>query len=400
MNYNLGMDFGPTASGHPPMPFFDFHTVSFMVAMTYLIQAVVVGFHLRLDSRYHGIRMFLASTLVLAVGSVVYVIQPWVHPAVVGLLSSLFMVWGMALQYGALVKFTDQRPSWWLFWGVTGGATLVLGAMALTREPMPFVAVREGFILPLFVAVALAFRRVDVRTYRFGVLLTALPLAGYAGLSGLRLVRSFIDPTMLEPRPSLTNGVEAIVLFAFSFLWTSGFLLMVNQRLQSDLTALAQIDALTACRNRRAMDKALADEHQRFLRYQRPYSLILIDLDRFKQINDTLGHEAGDRVLVQAAAVFRTGLRTGDTVARWGGEEFLILLPETDVAAGQALAERLRKALEDHDCGIGGRRVTLSAGVAEAAEGMSVKALYTLADHALYRAKETRNRVCVAPGPR
>lgn len=374
----------------------DFSTINLMVTLTYFIQAAVVAFHLRLTQRYHGLRMFLASTLVLAVGSLVLVIQTLFPPGPIGLLSSVLMVWGMALQYGALVRFTDQKPSWPLFWGLAAGGTVVLTFLGLTHGPTPFVVVREALNLPLLVALALAFRKVDMRTYRFGALLTALPLAGYGVLSVARLVRGLMDPEAMGPRPNIGNDIDAILMFIFSFLWTAGFLLMVNQRLQSELAALASLDPLTECLNRRAMDALLHEEHGRFLRYQRPYTVVLIDLDRFKSINDTLGHATGDRVLIETSSALRAALRAGDSLARWGGEEFLVLLPETDAEAGEALAERLRSVMAVRDFGMG-RQVTFSAGVASPGPEQTVEAVCARADRALYQAKQTRNRVCLAP---
>jgi diguanylate cyclase (GGDEF)-like protein len=395
MNYTLKMDFWTLGAPHGPH-LLDFSTINLMVTLTYFLQALVVGFQVRLTRRYHGLRMFLASTLVLAVGSLVLVVQSQLSPGPVGLVSSVLMIWGMALQYGALVRFTDQRPSWWLFGGLAGGGTVVLVALAFVPGTTPFVPVREALNLPFLVALALTFRRVDFRTYRFGVLLTALPLAGVGTLSMIRLVRSLVAPGAMTPRPNVSNDIDAVLMFAFSFLWTAGFLLMVNQRLQSELAALASRDPLTDCLNRRAMNKLLAAEHERFQRYQRPYTVVLIDLDRFKAINDTLGHAVGDRVLVETAQVLKTTLRAGDSLSRWGGEEFLILLPETDAAAGAALAERLRQAMAARDFGLG-RPATFSAGVASPEDRQSVESVCARADKALYQAKQTRNQVCLAP---
>jgi diguanylate cyclase (GGDEF)-like protein len=171
---------------------------------------------------------------------------------------------------------------------------------------------------------------------------------------------------------------------------------MVNQRLQAELKALASRDSLTGCLNRRAMGQRIEDEHDRFHRYGRPFSVVLVDLDRFKAINDTRGHGVGDQVLVRTAEVLTQTLRTGDAVARWGGEEFLILLPETEGEAAVVLAERLRLAIAGHAFDLGDVVVTFSAGVAGARNDETVEELCARADRALYRAKETRNRVQAA----
>ena len=156
----------------------------------------------------------------------------------------------------------------------------------------------------------------------------------------------------------------------------------------------ALTDTLTRLPNRRAFELALTRELSRAERYGTPFSLVLVDLDRFKQINDTLGHDHGDEVLRRVARFLVEGVRREDVVARWGGEEFALLLPSTRASDALRLAERLRQALEDLDLG-----VTASFGVAEYLPGESEEALFRRADQALYRAKERgRNRVEFIPG--
>lgn len=380
------------SSGFGPF-FLDSRTIYVMVTLTFLVQAVVILFHSRLEIRYQGIRMFLASALFLALGSGLLILIPWVHPREIGLPSSLLMLWGTALQYTALARFTGLKPSRGLLLTLNLGGTIMLSAMFLVQGPTPFVAVREILTAPLLFAAALLLRRADVRKYWLGAIITALPFAGYGCLSILRVVRGIVDPSQMQPGPNLSNDIDALLYFTFSFLWTSGFLLMVNQRLQSELLAQASHDPLTGCLNRRAMANLLEHEQHRFLRYGRPFTVILLDLDRFKTINDTRGHHTGDHVLVRTAEVLRGALRTGDSLARWGGEEFLILLPETHEADGAALAERLRLQIAGHAFDLEGLDVTFSAGVAGARADQSVDELCLRADRALYVAKETRNRV-------
>ncbi|OHV07508.1 sensor domain-containing diguanylate cyclase [Kushneria phosphatilytica] len=155
-----------------------------------------------------------------------------------------------------------------------------------------------------------------------------------------------------------------------------------NQRLQ----LFARTDALTGLPNRRAFDEALERECARTQRTGETLSIIIIDLDYFKRINDRYGHGIGDEVLVKLADVLRSVVRRSDLAARLGGEEFVVLLPETTAAAGTRLAERLRLAL--HAVTWPGEPVTASFGVAEYDhESMSPKILLNLADEALYAAK-------------
>jgi len=166
----------------------------------------------------------------------------------------------------------------------------------------------------------------------------------------------------------------------------------------------AERDPLTRLRNRRAFDAALDGEAARFRRYVRPLSVLLVDLDHFKQINDTHGHEAGDAVLQLVARTLEHELRDNDLPARFGGEEFVVLLPETDRSHAQDAAERLRRAIEALDFSWQGRPIPIRAsiGVASCPEcADSPHDLIRAADEALYEAKENgRNQVRVAPPKR
>jgi diguanylate cyclase (GGDEF)-like protein len=153
----------------------------------------------------------------------------------------------------------------------------------------------------------------------------------------------------------------------------------------------ARIDALTGLANRRAFEEVLAAEISRAQRFEHPLAIVLLDLDRFKEINDSFGHAAGD-VMLRAVSHLLTSLaRQGDTVARWGGEEFVAVLPETDLPGARRFAERLRRTIEAHP--VEEMRTSASCGVATMLPDDTVEALLGAADQALYRAKANgRNR--------
>jgi len=159
------------------------------------------------------------------------------------------------------------------------------------------------------------------------------------------------------------------------------------------LEELATRDRLTGLYNRRKLDEALEQEVLRAERYDRPLSLIIIDIDHFKNVNDTYGHPVGDTVLVETANRLTQTLRTSDIPGRWGGEEFLVICPETPLETAVVLAERLRGAYNDRDFEQVGS-LTASFGVAGHRRGASVKQIMQGADNALYKAKHAgRNRV-------
>ena len=159
---------------------------------------------------------------------------------------------------------------------------------------------------------------------------------------------------------------------------------------------MSMTDALTGLLNRYGLQRALQRELSEARRYARPLSCLLLDVDFFKLINDTHGHAAGDAALAQAARVLTESVRGSDVVCRYGGEEFLVLAPETDARGAHSLAEKIRLAVSTRLFGDGGRAfpLTLSAGVAELRPDESGNDMIARADEALYHAKQRgRDRV-------
>ncbi len=165
----------------------------------------------------------------------------------------------------------------------------------------------------------------------------------------------------------------------------------------------ATTDSMTDLNNRRHFMTLAAAEWQRFQRYQRPLSLLMFDIDHFKFINDKLGHDAGDQAIVHLAELARQDKRPTDILARIGGDEFVMLLPETDVQQAGVVAERLRQKVAQTPAGGPGAemKMTVSIGVADATLSMpGIQALLKQADEALYRAKLLgRNKVSLANPP-
>ncbi|MEP6505206.1 MAG: GGDEF domain-containing protein [Betaproteobacteria bacterium] len=166
---------------------------------------------------------------------------------------------------------------------------------------------------------------------------------------------------------------------------------------------LASHDDLTGAFNRRHFMELLLDERERSHRTRQPYSVALFDLDHFKAINDRHGHAAGDAVLRDFCTLMQAHMRVTDRFARWGGEEFVLLMPVTTPVESASLAvERIRGAVAAHDWSTtttlaADERVTVSAGVATSVAGESVEALIARADAALYQAKDGgRNRYVMA----
>jgi len=172
------------------------------------------------------------------------------------------------------------------------------------------------------------------------------------------------------------------------------------EELNRELEIIATTDGLTGVYNRRYFNQAIVRECQLAKRHNRPTSLIILDIDLFKQVNDTYGHQAGDYVIMALTEVIKRTIRSSDILARYGGEEFIVLTTVCNLGQSRDLAERLRKNVEAQAFVYASETIpiTISLGVAEWNSEMSTdgESLIRHADHALYRAKkEGRNRVCV-----
>jgi diguanylate cyclase (GGDEF)-like protein len=160
-----------------------------------------------------------------------------------------------------------------------------------------------------------------------------------------------------------------------------------------ELERLVVTDEVTGLGNRRFIYDALALEAEKNKRYGAPLSVLICDVDRFKSVNDRFGHQVGDQVLRAVGDLFQRGVRKVDVAGRWGGEEFLIICPNTAVGDAVRLAEKLRLAFEAYDFPVVGR-TTCSFGVAQLRADEDSSMLFRRADDALYRAKDAgRNRV-------
>ena len=176
-----------------------------------------------------------------------------------------------------------------------------------------------------------------------------------------------------------------------------------NEQLRSraaEMERLSITDALTGLANRRAFDERLQQETGRARRYDRPLVLALLDLDRFKDVNDQYGHDLGDQVLARIARLLEQGVRAGDVAARWGGEEFALLLPDTDLEAARPVLERVRIAIQNESWNQISTGLSLTASIGAAALGEvedAPRALLRAADQRLYAAKNAgRNQTCLS----
>jgi diguanylate cyclase (GGDEF)-like protein len=275
------------------------------------------------------------------------------------------------------------------------------------------VLVKQGRLLGNNVAFTTRGHTVELRGERYRSLATAVSAAAGARLLALRpqeKIDGAVAPYRNRIRYAALGSFALLVLVALLFAGPLLRMLGDFRRVASQATT----DSLTGLANRRSFDEELALEWRRAHRIGNSLALVLVDLDNFKQVNDTYGHPAGDAVLRTVGDVLGSGVRQIDLAARYGGEEFVVLVPESDLNGATQLAKRLRLAISKARTELSDGRllkVTASFGVAAKGDLESAEKLVAEADHALYDAKRAgKNRVAagetiepkpkVVPAPR
>ncbi|MFO1217182.1 MAG: GGDEF domain-containing protein [Burkholderiaceae bacterium] len=337
---------------------------------------------LRLRRFLYASLTYMVGSLMLAACSAVGLVSTQVVWISVVCFAAANAVFAALLLSGANLRFAD--PSLTLPQVLVGATTV-----------MPVLTLGQGihFLVLTYYSSLFVFAMLHLRTREL-IVMELYVLVTYGIAFALRQINFH---GQLDLR---VEGIYAI-LVVISSLWyamAAGTISRLRARLRESLSTierLATSDALTGTHNRRHLDATLAAELQRRQRSGQGFCVCLIDIDRFKSINDRFGHPTGDAVLQGVAQCMKAQLRSLDVLGRWGGEEFMAILPGTAPAAARACAERLRASVQALRLLSGNdESITVSIGVAECRGGDSAEALLARADAALYRAKHGgRNRV-------
>jgi diguanylate cyclase (GGDEF)-like protein len=310
---------------------------------------------------------------------------------------------GAVLYVQAIYHFLHQRGAplaLWLVWGVGCGASLLLlGLPRGNRVVFNSVLVAVLLLPGLWQIIRLRHQAASpLRLVGITLVVTVVAL-GLRALHATYVPQDYGDALQV----SLGQGLSFMLAFVAMLGAGFGFVLAVLERNAERMREMATHDGLTGCINRITFDALLVNALQRAHRADEPLSLVMLDLDHFKAVNDAWGHRAGDEVLRRCAAAVQAQLRASDVLARVGGEEFAVLLPDTDLQGASHVAETMRAAVQalaiDNLQG-GSIRVSVSAGVASThgSVGPSADQLYQSADAALYAAKAA-GRNCVHHAP-
>jgi diguanylate cyclase (GGDEF)-like protein len=300
---------------------------------------------------------------------------------------------GVTMLHLGLQRFFGVALSWRLWAGVLA---LLAPALAWFTLAMPDFNARVMLVTVVWAALQLSMawlvwrRGPEVFSTRYTVVVLLL----HAGVIVLRFLTALLplpDEGLLEPTrvQTLYIASNAMMLLALYL----GLILMVSDRLRETLEHSASHDALTNALNRRSLIEACERELERCRRHGHRMALLMLDVDHFKAINDTYGHLTGDRVLVSFVIRVRDQLRRLDQLGRFGGEEFLVLLPETSPESALLVAERIRTAVARTADGL--PALTVSIGVTgNRTDETDIDELLARADRALYMAKTGgRNRI-------
>jgi diguanylate cyclase (GGDEF)-like protein len=374
----------------------DIKTILFMTTLMCAAMSVVMyAMHLSFRREVQGLGHWAAG-LVLMVGSGLLFASLAVLPAWLVLpLGNLSLVCGIGMSMVGIRAFYGQPPGWRIFHAMWA---LNLASMAWWLFVQPSFAMRVAafsFIVSVFYLDQL--RQLWQRGERhfaswfFGALLAVQTVVVLT--RGVAAMVSGAQTVDLMRNSALANVYLAVSNF-MALLLTVGFLVLATRRLQRVLEKRSTHDPLTEVLNRRGFGEAYARARARQRRGAGALALMAIDLDHFKVVNDQHGHAEGDRVLVKVATVIKRTLRENDSVARFGGEEFIVLLPDTSLPRAEQAAARIQGLLAEVErpC------CTISIGIASQAAGdESLDSVLARADAALYRAKESgRNRVEIA----
>lgn len=379
---------------------FDVRAVALFVAMTFFVQATAIGaqaFLIRDLKQYRGVGAALLANLCVAAGLMLRLFADQIPEFLSIILSNLLLLAGPGLFYIALSQFTGFPHSKLLVIGIIA-AVLVLLADFTYWETDIVKRILTFSLGSLAMTCLLIYQlwRIQKTALRFSASLMMVSFL----IQGVFLILRTISVARNPPQDalSLTPALSATYLFSFaiSFFWTTGFVLMVSHRLRNDLVEIATIDVLTRVPNRRATQVFLEKEISRAQRQNGEFSILLIDIDDFKRVNDRWGHAAGDEVLAKTARLFQSTIRKQDLVGRWGGEEFLIIVP--GACDTEVLAERIRSeiAATEYSHGNASFHITVSIGIACANQTSVGDEILKQADDALYTAKTTKNAIRLA----
>jgi diguanylate cyclase (GGDEF)-like protein len=383
------------------MPTLDLRTVIFLTgAIGALMSLVFVFMHRSHHHSVQGLREWAAAPLLVFISTLVFGSRGLTPAWFSIIVANLVLVSGLALFLMGTCRFYGAALPRWPWWGLLLIAPLLYLWSVIEPSYVLRLVVVHTFTAALQVHNFLLIWRHD----RQG-LAARFTLAALGIMAVLSVARIVSTPSLPAGADLLTaSALQSVFIGAYGFMVLAlsvGFVLLVSERLRAQLQTLLNHDELTGVLSRRALFEQALHELQRAQRTQQPLSLLVMDVDHFKQVNDQRGHLMGDRVLRDFAERVRQELRQVDLIGRFGGEEFVAVLPDTGAADARRVAERIRRN-RTGDAALA--QVTVSIGLVTCGPlpqaedpAQTLDTLISRADRALYLAKAAgRDQVAIA----
>lgn len=389
-----------------PSVFLDLRTLSIILTLISAILGVLLILIWRTNKTYPGFGFWLVSNLPITAGLLLLSLRG-VAPDLVTTIIANDLTFA-----GILISTYGNRK----FLGLADGKEFIIALFALYASALQYLRYLNApasywiITISLFSVingglVTFDFGRAWLKEKNSTYKLVSVIYLLYSCLTLLRAIFTYLFSNIRELyTPDWIQSLSFMMFIVFAVSWTFIYMILNNERLQQELKAtkaeferLATTDFLTGTNNNRRFYELGNVEINRARRFRHSMTLIMFDIDHFKRINDTYGHDAGDRVLIAVADICNFNLREQDILGRLGGEEFGVILPYTKIDVGKTIAERLRRAFAETDIVLPSEtiKVTASFGLTELCkEDTQLKDLLNRADAALYEAKQSgRNQV-------
>ena len=375
--------------------------------VNFLALGLIWAYVMRSYPKFEAARFWTGSAFVAAAGAALASLRMVVDSLLPLLAAGTVLIFAACLAAMGIKRFYDREVTWRGTALITGVSFAGISFFMFTYDSMPMRVLIYSVAqsLPLVLTLKLLLSRQEGRSNP-GARLAGTVAILIVSIYAVRVIISLfhVGGEFSFVRFNPVQSVLVLFLMFLSMAWNFGFLLMAMDRLRNEVADLALLDDLTGVGNRRHLLQRLTEECARSERGTEPFSLLVIDLDGFKRINDTHGHAAGDACLQHFTLMAQTRLRPGDMLARTGGDEFCIVLPASTLREGAMIARRvLDVCREDAEACVGQDiPIAVSIGVAQWTReiGPFPDRLIAAADHALYAAKnDGKNRYAVYEPP-